>query len=129
MAFFGIELTVAGIVTLLLKAIIAFLVITLADKIIGHEFNPGHTAIIALLALFATPIVTSLFEQYYSVSIPFLGLAVSLVVWVISGEILLGEGNWEEKLKVIVVAYVAFTLISFGLEAPLQNFVTTYVGG
>lgn len=129
MAFFGIDLTVAGLVALLLKSVIAFLVITLADKIIGHEFNPSHTAIMALLALFATPIVTTLIEQSFNIGIPFFGLAVSLIVWVISGEILLGEGNWEEKLKVIVAAYIVFTLLSFGLEAQLQNFVATYVAG
>ena len=126
-AFFGLDLTILGIVTLLLEAVIAFLVITLADKIIGHEFHPGHTAIMALLALVASPIVTTLMLQSLSIPIPYFDLIVSLLVWVVAGEILLGEGNWEAKLKVALIAYIAFTLVSFGLEAPLQNFVRTYV--
>jgi len=125
--FFGIDLTVAGIAVLLAKALLAFILIVIADEIIAHQFEWKHTLIMALLALFATPIVTTLMYQSINITIPFFDLLVSLTIWVVAGEILLREGDWQTKLKVALLAFVGFTLISYFGDPYITNFVTTYV--
>ncbi|MBI4018387.1 MAG: hypothetical protein HY368_02160 [Candidatus Aenigmarchaeota archaeon] len=126
--FFGVDLSTAGILALLIKSVLAFLVITLADSVIGHEFRPTHTAVISLLALFAAPIVTTLMNQAFSLPL-YVDLLISLIVWIIAGEILLEEADMMTKLKVMVVAYAVFTVASFALDAPIMNFVTGYIIG
>lgn len=125
--FFGIDLTIAGIVVLLAKAFLAFVLIVLSDFVIAHQFEWKHTLIMALLALFATPIVTTLMYQSLNITIPFFDLLVSLAIWVVAGEILLPEGDWQTKLKVALLAFVGFTLISTFGDAYITDFVTTRV--
>lgn len=126
-AFFGLDLTASGIVTLLVKSLLAFLLIVISDKVIAHEFEWKHTLIMALLALFATPIVSYLMQQSLNIGIPFFDLIASLIIWVIAGEILLPEGDWETKLKVTLVAFVGYTLIANFGDAYITSFVRTFV--
>jgi len=55
----GIPLSLGGIIATFVNALIAFVAITIADKFIGHNFEPKRTFIMAVVALFLAPIVST----------------------------------------------------------------------
>src|SRR3989338_4297552 len=111
-----IPLSLCGIIATFVNAIIAFVAITIADKFIGHNFEPKRTFIMALTALFLVPVVATLafgvgvLPDYVSVYL------LPLVLWILLGEVLLGGEGRKTKLEVAIIAFVVYSLMSIFLS-------------
>ena len=106
-------MTLGGIIATLVNVLIIFLALVIADKIIAHNAGVKRLLIMALIAFFLAPILGSLIAGY--VAIPYVGLILPLVVWIILGELLIKEADMKTKLKVVVVAFVIYTFLSLYL--------------
>lgn len=114
-----VPMTLGGIVATLINVLIIFLALVIADKVIAHNINVKRLLIMALIAFFLTPIVGSLIAGY--IAIPYLGLILPLIVWVILGELLIKEADMKTKLKVVVVAFVVYTFLSLYLTPAIVS--------
>lgn len=108
-----IPLTVGGIIATLVNVLIIFVALVIADKVIAHSVDVKRLLVMALIAFFLAPIVGSLIASY--IAIPYLGLILPLVIWIILGELLIKEADMKTKLKVVVVAFVVYTFLSLYL--------------
>ena len=106
-------MTLGGIIATLVNVLIIFLALVIADKVIAHNVNVKRLLIMALIAFFLAPIIGSLIAGY--VAIPYIGLILPLIVWIILGELLIKEADMKTKLKVVVVAFVVYTFLSLYL--------------
>jgi len=119
-------LSVGGIIGILISAIVAFIVIVLVDKMIGHNFEIKHSFIMAIVAMFIVPIISAFGLSALNIGIPYLdSLILPLIVWIILGEILL-KADFMAKLKVIIIAFVVFTLLSWYLVPYLFTLMPTF---
>jgi len=108
-----VPMTLGGIIATLVNVLIIFLALVIADKVIAHNVNVKRLLIMALIAFFLAPIIGSLIAGY--VAIPYIGLILPLIVWIILGELLIKEADMKTKLKVVVVAFVVYTFLSLYL--------------
>lgn len=108
-----VPMTLGGIIATLVNVLIIFLALVIADKVIAHNVNMKRLLIMALIAFFLVPILGSLIAGF--ATIPFIGLILPLVVWIILGELLIREADMKTKLKVVVVAFVVYTFLSMYL--------------
>ena len=108
-----VPMTLGGIIATLVNVLIIFLALVIADKVIAHNVNVKRLLIMALIAFFLAPIIGSLIAGY--VAIPYIGLILPLIVWIILGELLIKEADMKTKLKVVVVAFVVYTFLSLCL--------------
>ncbi|HLD85136.1 MAG TPA: hypothetical protein VI968_01120 [archaeon] len=112
----GIPLSLGGIIATFVNALIAFVAITIADKFIGHNFEPKRTFIMAVVALFLAPIVSTfafgagVLPDYFSVYL------LPLILWIVLGEVLLGGEGRKTKLEVAIIAFVVYSLMSIFLS-------------
>lgn len=105
-----IPLTVGGIVADIVSMLIIFAALVIADKIIAHSVDAKRLLIMSVIAFFVAPIVGSLIAGY--IAIPFIGYILPLIVWIILGELLIKEADMKTKLKVIIVAFIVYILLS-----------------
>ena len=108
-----VPMTLGGIIATLVNVLIIFLALVIADKVIAHNVNVKRLLIMALIAFFLAPIIGSLIAGY--VAIPYIGLILPLIVWIILGELLIKEADMKTQLKVVVVAFVVYTFLSLCL--------------
>ena len=101
--------TVGGAVALLIQIAIIWVVINIADQVMAHQIEPKRSLILAVLAYFASPLVLA----FAAVSIPFAGIFVPLVVWIILGEVLLKAWGFKNRMKVAGAAFVVYLLLNF----------------
>ena len=109
-------------VTYFLNAVLAFAVVMLVDKIISHEIEAKHAFILAMVAFVVVPLVA-----------PFVGafernglLILSFVSWVILGEVVL-RADWQTKLKVLVIAFVVYYILSLFAADTLNTVLRRYL--
>ena len=114
----AIPLSVGGIVALLVNALIVFVALVIADKIIAHSIDAKRLLIMSIISLFLAPIVGILLASYVPLPGMVSAYAVPLLVWIILGELLIKEADFRTKLKVIVVGFLAYILLSI-FAAPL----------
>ena len=107
-----VPLSVGGIIALLVNALVAFVALVIADKVIAHSIDAKRLLIMSIVALFITPIVGALVLGYVSIPIVVSSYLLPLVVWIILGEILIKETGMKAKLKLIVVAFVVYLILS-----------------
>lgn len=107
----AVPLSLGGIIATLINALLAFVVIIIVHKAIAHSLNAKHALIMAIIALFLTPVVAAFALE--AVALPALvgAYIIPLVVWIILGELLLKEGMMT-KLKVTVVSFVVYIILS-----------------
>lgn len=103
-----IPTSIGGVVALLIQIAIIWGVVVLADKIIAHQIEPKRSAILAVLAYFVSPLVLA----FAAISIPFAGIIVPLVVWIVLGEVLLRAYGFTSRIKVAAVAFVIYFLLN-----------------
>lgn len=119
----AIPLSVAGIVATLVNALLAFVVILVIDKVIAHNLEPKKALIISLVALFLTPVLGAFAASYIALPDLVFAYVMPLLVWVVLGEILL-EGDMTAKLKVMVIAFIVYIVLSFTVAPMLLSFVS-----
>ena len=107
-----VPLSVGGMIALLVNALVAFVALVIADKVIAHSIDAKRLLIMSIVALFVTPIVGALVLGYVAIPIVVSSYLLPLVVWIILGEILIKEAGMKAKLKVIVVAFIVYLVLS-----------------
>lgn len=113
-------LSVGGIIGTLINAIIAFIVIMLVNKIVAHNFDVKRVFILAIIALFVIPVISLYALSYANIGIPYIGtFIIPLIFWIILGEILLKGAGVMTKLKVIVIAFIVYELLTIFLTPYL----------
>jgi len=86
-----------------------WLIILLSDEVIGHQIEAKRALILAAIAYFASPLILA----FLPLSIPYAGLLMPLVVWIVLGEVLLRAYGTTNRLKIAVLAFVIFTILNF----------------
>ncbi len=123
--------TLSGILTLAVSMIIAWIILMLSDKIIGHEIEAKHTLMISIIALFITPIVVGLLAQFMALPAVLSTLLViyllPLLVWVVLGEILIKDIDVTKKFLVMIVAFAVYTLVQMFAGLYISGFIAVYV--
>ena len=115
-----VPLTVGGVVVLLVDSVIAFLALVIADKMIAHNVNPKRLFIISIVSLFLTPIVAGVLPTLPGLVSAYL---LPLIVWLVLGELLIKEADMKTKLKVVVVAFIAYIILSIFLAPVIFSFL------
>lgn len=125
MVFHETLLNAGYIISLLISSLVAFIAIVIADKLIAHNFEAKHSFIMAIVALFATPIVIGFILGMLALPLFVVagvevisGLLLPLVVWIALGELLL-ESDRMTKLKVVIIAFVVYLVLSIFLTPVL----------
>lgn len=113
-----VPLSAGGVIALLINAVIAFLALVIADKLIAHNVNAKRLFIISLVALFLTPIVAGIALSYAALPSLVAAYVLPLIVWLVLGELLIKEADMKTKLKVVVVAFAVYIILSIFL-APV----------
>ena len=119
----ALPLSAGGIIATLIDALIAFAVIVIVDKFIGHNFEPKRTFVMALIALFVGPIIS--ISILGSTTLPgFVSLyVVPLVLWIILGELLLQGESMKTKLEVTIIAFVVYSVVRIVLTPMIIGIV------
>lgn len=122
MDIFGLSLSVSTILIYLIDALIACIAIIIADTVIAHNIEAKKALILALLSFFVVPM-----------ALPMLGIgalgsviAVSAIVWIGLGELIL-EADRMTKLKVLIIAFVVYYVISIFLGEYILNIISAFV--
>lgn len=110
-----VPLSVGGAIALLLNSIIALIALVIADKVIAHNVDVKHLFIMSIVALFLTPIIGGLALGYIAIPTVVSAYLLPLVVWIALGEVLIKEADMKTKLKVVVVGFVAYIILSLFL--------------
>ena len=105
-----IPTSVGGAIALLVQILIIWVVVMLADKVIAHQIQAKHSFILAVLAYFLSPLVLA----FGGISIPFAGIIIPLIVWIVLGEVLLRgySGGAVMRLKVAAIAFVIYLILN-----------------
>lgn len=115
-------LSIGYIVSLLISAAVAFIAIAIVGKLIAHNIEAKHSFIMAIVALFVTPIIGTFIVQY--IAIPYFGAFIlPLIVWIALGEVLL-QADTVTKLKVAVIAFVVYLVLSIYLTPMILGFIS-----
>ncbi|MBS3053834.1 MAG: hypothetical protein J4469_05020 [Candidatus Aenigmarchaeota archaeon] len=125
-----IPLTIPGIVTMFVNSLLAFIVVVLSDKVISHNLELKRASIVSGVALFITPVVGALVAGYTALPIALSSIifayVLPLLVWIVLGEILL-RSDMKTKLKVMVVAFVAYFILNFTVGPIILGFVSGFL--
>ena len=121
MDLFGLSFSIGSALTYLIHALIAWIAIIIADSIIAHNIESKKAFVLALAAFFVVPLV-----------LPILGIGaigsaivVSAIVWIGLGELIL-EADWTTKLKVLIVGFVVYYVISVFVGEIILNAVSAF---
>ncbi len=114
-------LSIGYIVSLLVSAVVAFIAIVISDKLISHNIEAKHSFILAIVALFIAPIVGTFAAPF--VPIPYFGAFIlPLLVWIGLGQVLL-SAEAMTKLKVTVIAFVVYIVLSLYLTPMIRSLI------
>lgn len=121
MVFHESLLSVGYIISLLVNAIVAAIAIIIVNKVIAHNVEAKHAFIMALVALFITPIVGAYIAPF--VPLPYFGAFIlPLIVWIALSQLLL-SADAVTKLKVAVIAFVVYLVLSIYLTPIVLGLV------
>jgi len=101
-----IPLSVGGLIGLLINVIIIAVVLSLTDKLLAHEVSFKNSLIMALVAYLVVPLIIS----FASISFPFSGYIIPLIIWIALGEVLL-KGGRKGKLIAAAVAFILYIVL------------------
>ena len=122
MDIFGLSLNLGTALTHLILALIAWIAVILADRIIAHDIEAKKSLLLALAAFFVVPVVLPMLEIGAIVS----AIVLSAIVWIGLGELIL-EAEWSTKLKVLAIAFVVYYAISILLGEYILGLVSAFV--
>jgi len=123
-----VPLSIGGVISLLINALLVFIVLVVVNKIIEHEMEAKHSLIMAFLALFLAPLAMAVIAMTgVSAVIPYFGIiamfVIPLLVWILLGELLL-KGDRMEKLKVVLIAFVVYFILNFiGVSIMIRSLI------
>ena len=123
--------SVSGVIWLVIKSIIVFFVIVLADKIIAHEIETKHAFMVSIASYLLIPIATTLLLSF--VNLPFQISAIffyglPLLVWLALGEFFIQGADRTTKLKIAFIAFVAYLALDFfGAQTGIPQFIRSYI--
>lgn len=109
-------------ITYLINTLLAFAAVVLADRIIAHEMEAKRALVIAVISLFATPLLA----PYLGIYDRGVAILLSLVVWVVMGEILF-HADFQTKLKVMGVAFLVYYILSIFLLETIQGYLRPFM--
>ncbi len=117
----ALPLSAGGIIATFIDAIIAFAVIVIVDKFIGHNFEPKRTFAMAIVALFVAPIISV--ALIGSTALPgFVSVyVVPLVLWIVLGELLLRGESMKTKLEVTIIAFIVYSVLRIVLAPTIAG--------
>ena len=118
-----LPLTLGGVITTLVNALLAFVVLLAADKVVAHNQEPKKTLIVSLVALFITPVIGAYAASFATLPDFVFSYLLPLFVWIILGELLL-EGDYRTKLKVVGIAFIAYIVLSFTVGPILLSTIS-----
>ncbi|MCX6815248.1 MAG: hypothetical protein NT120_00150 [Candidatus Aenigmarchaeota archaeon] len=101
-------LSIGYFISLIIDVIIITIILYITDKFLAHEVSLKHSAIMAVIAYLAAPLVLA----YSGISIPFAVYIIPLIVWIILGELLL-KGSRGGRMKAAAVAFIIFLILNF----------------
>ncbi|MBS3056518.1 MAG: hypothetical protein J4473_03740 [Candidatus Aenigmarchaeota archaeon] len=106
------------ILALLIDAMIAFLGIIVADKIIAHKIEAKRALILAFIAYFAVPVAVFLISPIItSLGVPeivnmiFFAYMLPLIIWIVLSELIIDAGI-KEKLIIAGIAFAIYTVLT-----------------
>src|SRR3989338_1665237 len=110
-----VPLSVGGVIALLVNTLIAFVALVIADKVIAHNVDAKRLLIVEFVALLITPIVATVALSSLALPAFVSAYVLPFVVWLAIGEALIKEADMKTKLKVVVVAFVVWIILSIYL--------------
>ncbi len=123
--------SVSGALWLLVKSLLVFVVIVVADRLLAHEMEFKHALAVSVAAFFAIPFLLSAVYLFLDFGfqlnlILFYGLP--LLVWIILAEAFLGGADHKTKLELAFIAWVSYLVIDFagastGIPQAISQFV------
>lgn len=125
-----IPLTLSGIVAAFVNSLLAGIIIIIADKLVAHNTEAKRALMVSGIALFITPVLGAFAAGYTALPAFLSGIVFAyllpLIVWIVLGEALLG-GDMKAKLKVMIIAFVAYTVLSFTAGPAIVGFVAGFL--
>jgi hypothetical protein len=122
MDIFGLSLSINSVLIYLVNALIAWVALIAADTVIAHNIEAKKTLVLSLAAFFVVPFF-----------LPLLGLGalgstivVSAIVWIGLGELIL-EADWTTKLKVLLIGFVVYYVVSLFLSDYLFSLISGFL--
>ena len=117
-------ISIGGIIGTLINAVVVWIILIIANKLIAHNLGAKRAFVLAFVALFITPIVAS----YIAIAVALPGLVaiyvIPLIVWILLGEALLKGGTFKQKLEVIVIAFVVYIILTFiGVQGMIASMI------
>jgi hypothetical protein len=122
-------LSIGYVFSLLVSAVVAFIAIIVSNKVIAHNIEAKHSFIMAIVALFITPIVLGF--AFSALALPVLvvagveiisGFLLPLIVWIVLGQLLL-EADRTTKIKVVIIAFVVYLILSVFLTPVIFGLI------
>ncbi len=108
-----------SILGLLINTLVAFIAIVVSNGVIAHNIDIKHSFIMAIVALFVAPIIVAFLSLGVYLSL----FIIPLIVWIILGEVLLSADKMT-KLKVVIIAFVVYTILNFvGLPSIVAGII------
>jgi hypothetical protein len=122
MDIFGLSLSINSVLIYLVNALIAWVALIAADTVIAHNIEAKKTLVLSLAAFFVVPFF-----------LPLLGLGalgstvvVSAIVWIGLGELIL-EADWTTKLKVLLIGFIVYFVVSMYLGEYIIGFISGFL--
>ena len=75
-------------------------------KLLLYSMNFVHACILCLKAEVLIGVLSR-------ISIPYAGIILPLIIWIIIGELLLRESSFSTRLKITVIAFVIYLILQF----------------
>lgn len=109
-------------ITYLINALLAFVAVVLVDRIISHEVEAKHALALSIVSFVAVPILAPFIGAFEKNAL----LVLSFVSWVILGEALL-QSDWQTKLKVLVIAFVVYSVLTLFAADMVSDMLRRYM--
>lgn len=119
----AVPLSAAGIISTLINAVIASIAIIIVSKLMKQSLGAKRAFLIAIISLFIIPVIFALIAE--AVVLPGFVIAyiIPLIVWILLGEILLSGEGMMNKLKIIIIAFVIYIILSIFLAPTIFSFI------
>ncbi len=118
----AVPLSIGGVIALLLNAVVAFIALVIADKLIAHSIDAKKIFIMALVALFITPIIGAVILSLVALPVLVSAYILPILVWLVLGEVLLSSDSGT-KAKVAVIGFVVYIILSMFLSPFLFSLI------
>ncbi|MFH0958175.1 MAG: hypothetical protein V1897_05670 [Pseudomonadota bacterium] len=119
-------MSVGGIIGTLLSTVVTFIILVILNKIFEHDMEVRHSLIMSVICFFVLPMAVGAVMMFGGFSVPYLGLILPLIIWIILGEVLLG-GDRKTRLKVAIIAFAVYTILSIFVFPSLFGAISSVI--